>query len=548
MFNLVLRAFYLRYNFVNGDEAVRALTAVGWLDGGRLYLDVITDKPPGATMFYSMIFRLFGHSMPAVHLGGIIWNFLTTLAVFAAGLIYGGRRLGLWASLIFVYFSTNYLTQDMMAANTELLLILPYTLAVLLYVREHKFISLKNDDKRKLIKVIHYIAAGILTGISIVFKQVGVFALVFFLLFEAAIIVLDSKNRRNGVKAILRDSADAAVRLSLVLSGVLIVSIVFLFWLIRNGAAHSFWRNAVVLGAAYIGSLPTNLWIKFMITRIGGYILFNISLWSLAIWVTWIMLKKLKALNWSIDKIERKEKITFAFSLWGLVSLSGVFTSGRFYGHYFIQVLPALSLLAAYGVLLIKKRPYGLGKILTMSLIIAATLFGMVRFHHRTAILAYETVTGTRTRFSEAWGMTKRERETAEISPLIREWAGVGKPLYIWGYALDIYWLSGCKPASRYLSPYYVTGHFYPEVTSINESSEGPLWGIARRQLLEDLARTKPTVILDRDECIMTVPYPEIVEFMKENYKYDGVIGTDPSLQLRVYRLVDKPGKIERSE
>jgi len=35
--NLLLRVFYLRYDFVNGDEGVRALTATRLLDGARLY-------------------------------------------------------------------------------------------------------------------------------------------------------------------------------------------------------------------------------------------------------------------------------------------------------------------------------------------------------------------------------------------------------------------------------------------------------------------------------------------------------------------------------
>src|SRR6185295_14918229 len=51
LLNLLLRVFYLRYDFVNGDEGVRALTAIRMLDGAQLYADVVTDKPPGASLF-----------------------------------------------------------------------------------------------------------------------------------------------------------------------------------------------------------------------------------------------------------------------------------------------------------------------------------------------------------------------------------------------------------------------------------------------------------------------------------------------------------------
>jgi hypothetical protein len=62
LLNLLLRVFYIRYDFVNGDEGVRALSAVH-LEGARLYADVVTDKPPGASLFYAAVFTMFGRSM-----------------------------------------------------------------------------------------------------------------------------------------------------------------------------------------------------------------------------------------------------------------------------------------------------------------------------------------------------------------------------------------------------------------------------------------------------------------------------------------------------
>src|SRR2546426_8870840 len=75
LLNVLLRVFYIRYDFVNGDEGVRALTAVRMLEGARLYADVVTDKPTGASLFYAAVFTVFGRSMKAVHLTAIVWNF-----------------------------------------------------------------------------------------------------------------------------------------------------------------------------------------------------------------------------------------------------------------------------------------------------------------------------------------------------------------------------------------------------------------------------------------------------------------------------------------
>ncbi|HWC76543.1 MAG TPA: glycosyltransferase family 39 protein, partial [Blastocatellia bacterium] len=134
LLNLLLRVFYLRYEFVNGDEAVRAITALRLLDGARLYVDIVTDKPPGATLFYAAVFWLFGASMKAVHLVAAVWNFGTALVLYVAGSRFYDRRTGLWAALLFVVFSTTYHTPDMMAANTELLMALPYTLSFFAFV------------------------------------------------------------------------------------------------------------------------------------------------------------------------------------------------------------------------------------------------------------------------------------------------------------------------------------------------------------------------------------------------------------------------------
>ena len=102
LLNVLLRVFYIRYDFVNGDEGVRALTAVRMLEGARLYADVVTDKPPGASLFYAAVFTVFGSSMKAVHLAAIVWNFGTALVIYLIGTRFYSRRIGLWTALLFL--------------------------------------------------------------------------------------------------------------------------------------------------------------------------------------------------------------------------------------------------------------------------------------------------------------------------------------------------------------------------------------------------------------------------------------------------------------
>lgn len=550
LLNLLLRVFYLRFDFVNGDETVRALTAERVLDGARLYSEIVTDKPPGTTWFYAAVFALFGRSMDAVHLAAAVWNFATAVVVYLTAATLYNRRAAMWAAFIFVYFSTNYFTPDMMAANTEVLMALPYAVAFYFFIRANR----GTDGVRRsgVNSSLLYVAAGLMTGAAVMFKQVAVFNLAFFAFYEIATAFGERKRveAESGQARRQRRMTQLArrviVRLSLIAFGFTVVMVAFFGWLIATDALGDFWRYAVVLGTMYVGALPEDLWLRFFISRVSGYILFNAALWSLAAWAVWRSVSE-------IGKRGRNEKENsqhavlhkyfrhdLAIAFWFVMSLSGVVTSGRFFGHYFIQALPALSLLASRGVMHFGERlrdPARKRKARIAAVAVAILfLFGFVRFHQRTAILVYETITGARTRWSEDWGMTKREREAELVARALGNLISEGEPLYIWDYGLDVYWRAGARPASRYLAPYYITGRF-PEISTEYAPPDEPFWPDARINLIEDLKRTKPRLILDVTGTLLSLPYQEVVDFIKANYSYEQNIGPDPARPFAVYRL-----------
>ncbi|HET9529458.1 MAG TPA: glycosyltransferase family 39 protein [Blastocatellia bacterium] len=532
--NLLLRAFYLRFDFVNGDEGVRALTAVRVLEGARLYADIVTDKPPGTTYFYAAVFALFGRSMTAVHLASAVWNFATAVvASLIASRLYG-RRTGLWAALILVFFSTTYLTQDMMAANTELLMALPYTAAFYYYVAASGLGRAKRDSS-----MAGFVIAGAMTGFATLFKQVGVFNLAFFAAHEIFSACLDrDKNKGGSISWIGQAARRGIPRLLLIGAGFVMVLALFALWLVISGSFAGFWRNAVVLNLFYISSVPSELWLRFMIGRTLGYIFFNAALWALAVWVVARAIKGVRKKADYADAIDNRSDL--AVTLWGAASLAAVFAGGRFFGHYFIQVLPALCILAARGLRLLAARlraPRRSRKARAAAFALAAAVvFSFVRFHQRTAILAYEAVTGNETHLSQSWGMTVREREAEVVSKYVSSHLAAGEPLYIWEYALDVYWLTKCQPASRYLSPYYITGRF-PDAGQKSADPGESFWREARAHLIEDLKRSRPRMILDVYGRFLELPYPELVAFVKENYEYETRVGLAPGRPFFVFRL-----------
>ena len=541
LLNLLLRVFYIRYDFVNGDEGVRALSAVRMLEGARLYVDVATDKPPGASLFYAAVFTMFGRSMKAVHLAATVWNFGTALIVFLITSRFYTSRIGLWAALLFVYFSTNYFTQDMMAANTELLMVLPYAAGYYFFMVASET---KGSGRIALVVVgARFVAAGSLTGVAALFKQIGVLNLLFFALYEALTVWKTRAKRHEGETWLPASIRRVVAHLSFIAVGFALVLAAFVLWLMSIGALQDFWRNGVVLGMSYSGSVPFGLRMKFMLGRGLGYVFFNAVLWSLAGWAVWRSVRELEGdRTGPIEGTVAAQHASFsiATALWCAVSLVGVMMSGRFFGHYFIPALPALSVLGAWGLRVLTKalkRPVDRRRAqLTVAALALLFLIGFFRSHHRTAVLAYETLTGTRTRWSADWGMTRREQEAEVVSQFVRERVPAGEPLYIWGYAHDVYWRAGCRPASRYLTPYYIDGRF-PDTEGMVPSSGEESRREAAANLVEDLRRSRARLILDVEGGFKALPHPELVRFINKNYRLAGSPGPDPARPFRAFEL-----------
>ena len=132
--------------------------------------------------------------------------------------------------------------------------------------------------------------------------------------------------------------------------------------------------------------------------------------------------------------------------------------------------------------------------------------------------------------------MTKREEEAQIVSNFVRERVPRGAPLYIWGYAHDVFWRTGCRPACRYLTPYYIDGRFSDAEATVPESGE-QFRRHAAANLLEDLQRNKPTLILDVEGGLRSLPYKELVEYIGTYYEDVGDAGTEPGRPFRAMKL-----------
>jgi len=140
--------------------------------------------------------------------------------------------------------------------------------------------------------------------------------------------------------------------------------------------------------------------------------------------------------------------------------------------------------------------------------------------------------------------MTQREHEAEVVSEFVRARLRPGEPLYIWGYAHDVFWRTGCRPASRYLTPSFIDGRF-PDA----EAAVSPSGDMFRREsaahLLDDLRRNKPRLILDIEGGFRALDQFELVDFVKKNYRDAGTAGIYPSRPFLALQLKDVVGDAE---
>jgi hypothetical protein len=134
--------------------------------------------------------------------------------------------------------------------------------------------------------------------------------------------------------------------------------------------------------------------------------------------------------------------------------------------------------------------------------------------------------------------MTKREQEAEIVAQFVRERVPAGEPLYIWGYAHDVFWRTGCQPASRYLTPYYIDGRF-PDAEGTVPLSGEEFRRAAAANLIEDLRRSRPRLILDVEGGFRMLPHPELVRFIEKNYRAAGSAGPDPARPFLAFELKD---------
>ncbi|HUK89697.1 MAG TPA: hypothetical protein VLZ81_04795, partial [Blastocatellia bacterium] len=393
---------------------------------------------------------------------------------------------------------------------------------------------------------------GVLTGIATQTNPKGIADLVFFTCLLTGSVVLARKGTDTseplGEDTAKRNVLRALALLGVAIAGVLLVSIPFLICLWHSDSLGGYWNYVWRWGFRYSNYYPLTRVARRGFWVVAGYFVMNNTLavalvfaGAPAIYQVWTTRgrwsgHRVRLLNTSDRSQESSAsfRTDFRLLLWFGVSLLGVSAGGRFYSHYFFQILPALCLLGARGLISIVaafKSGATLNshrrilRRLALGLLVTGFFVTVVRYHSRTFWLAADWIRGRKSQATLTWYHETRnfdERRAAAflkglpdpaaaasdmgledirtIPPPPQSFGDSPDTVFVWGYRPWIYYWSGLVPASKYLSAQPLTGipagsEYEPgAITPILEAEET---SAARAELIKELTAAKPRFIVD---------------------------------------------------
>lgn len=291
--------------------------------GGQLLLQHIplyrleyTVKLPGTHAAYALMLAIIGESGSRLHIGLIFVNAATTLLVFLLFSRLFGRLTAIVAAASYAALSTSSSVTGFAGHATHF---------VILFALAGTFLLLKALDSNK-----HWLlfCAGLLFGTAFLMKQPGLF---FFLW---AIVYVIGRNLRSGSR---RSKLTAPLAI-LVCGGLLPFIVTCLaFW--RAGSFQQFWFWTFSYAREY--GTSTNLADGLSYLQRNGAHVTGPAKW---IWI--LAAIGLSALFWS-DRARRSRFFICSFAVFSVFALASGF---YFRPHYFILILPAVSLLVGLAI------------------------------------------------------------------------------------------------------------------------------------------------------------------------------------------------------
>ncbi|HEY6475037.1 MAG TPA: glycosyltransferase family 39 protein [Polyangia bacterium] len=475
--------------FVN-DDATYVLIAQKLNAGGLLYRDAVDNKPPLIYATFAAVLRLCGpSSVAAIKVLTIAVELGCATLLFLIGARLFGRRVGAWAALFFSLATVTGVAEDFAAPNTETYMNLFVLGALWFLAREPE-----RPTRRSLV------AAGLLLGVAALYRPQGAAPLLGALLY----FLRQRRDRPTLPAAALWMAAGLALPLLGALG-----------YLAARGTLGELWLWAVRSNWSYVRVGAEGVGWRAL-RRIGLVILSQAPLLAAGIPA---------AAAWPRTPEPERTRCELVWTQL-IAALVAYQLGSRFYGHYFLQLLPFLSLLAAWAYATLPHRRWPALRLLPGLLVLWMIGFAV-------ANTVRLSTSGEADGFPETVAFAR-----AHTVP--------GDELFLWSASARIAYDRDRRFATRFPFNASLTGsmfgtdHVLPGATrETNRALESPE---AWRRLREDLGALPPALIVDgRRPGFELRRYPLLDDYVGRLYEPPVRLGT-----FDVYRRRERPPQVDR--
>ena len=302
---LLMRLFTFFPSVINHDESTYILIASELLNG-KIYLQhVIDTKPVGIFLLFAGFLTVLGNSILAIRILTAFWIVLTAFGIYRVHKDLGGRAPAPFASGLIYIVITSIYTFYGISPNTELFFNLFTILALWLLLRPQP-------------KMTPFFLAGLCLGAGFLIKYVVLFDALAFCLFFLWQSIRKQWHPRQTLSLFAACASGFAIPFGAVL---------LFYWSINFGA--SFWFYAFEVSGNYFIERHWFDYVKYVLESFGRFGL-----------VSFFFFYAL------FDQSLRLRTFKMLIVLWSLCILYVILLPGKLFGHYFIQFMLPLCLMA----------------------------------------------------------------------------------------------------------------------------------------------------------------------------------------------------------
>jgi len=280
-------------------------------------------------------------------------------------------------------------------------------------------------------------------------------------------------------------------------------------YLYQKGALNGFIFWNIAGNYQYVSEGSTNIKLaRQLLTRVLPYVASTALIWVLATIGSIRLFFRGHTLNSELSVCPRQE---WLIVLWFVLSIIPVSTGFRFYGHYFLLLLPPMAILASPVIENIwRENRVWLKRVSLVAILLPAIGFTVARFY----IADIHAKVG--------------EDNIENYKPLasyVKEHTAPDDRVLAWGYAPLVYWYSERLPATRFFWSDLLTGRVPGTKGGETGAKVDPkMW----EMFFNDIERHKPAYIIDTAPADLhdykdfpVTRYPRLMEYLNQHYRLE---------------------------